>query len=110
MLRRLAKWFGVLLLILVAVVLGLRYYLTIKPVEYPINLDASWDSGPLIHILPTVNHERILVKTSFKAPLAAPPILEIDGRQKIAGTPIPKGDSGNSMLRVLNRIPNTGWF
>jgi hypothetical protein len=87
MIRRLFKWFGLLVLIMIVAVLGLRYYFIIKPVEYPINFDANWNSGPLVHILPTVNYERILIKTSFKEPLAAPPILEINGRHRIMGTP-----------------------
>ena len=87
MIRRLFKWFGLLVLIIIVAALGLRYYFIIKPVEYPINFDANWNSGPLVHILPTVNHERILIKTSFKEPLLAPPILEINGRHRTMGTP-----------------------
>ena len=86
MIRKLLKWVGVLLLVLLAVIVGLRLYFTYKSVDYPINYDAAWESGPLVHILPTVNHERILIKTSFQEPLVAPPVLEIDGRNKIAGT------------------------
>jgi hypothetical protein len=36
------KWF-IALLMLIAVFAGLRYYLMIKPVDYPINRDAGWN-------------------------------------------------------------------
>jgi hypothetical protein len=45
---------------------------------------ASWDAGDLVHMLPTSSHDRILVKTSFKSPLAAPPTLQI-GDQRVVG-------------------------
>src|SRR5262245_13439056 len=41
---------------------------------------ASWDAGPPNHIIPTANHERFLIKTSFKAPLKSAPLLSIDRR------------------------------
>jgi len=41
---------------------------------------ASWDAGSLNHIIPTANHERFLIKTSFKAPLKGAPLLSIDRR------------------------------
>ena len=31
----------------------------------------AWDQGQLAHLIPTANHERILIKASFKAPLAS---------------------------------------
>ena len=46
----------------------------------------EWDSGNVAHLLPTVNHERFLIKASLRTPLAAPPLLLVD-RQKIAGHP-----------------------
>ena len=44
----------------------------------------SWDSGELAHVLPTSSHDRILIKTSFKRPLEAPPTLQV-GDQRVTG-------------------------
>ncbi|MBM3811032.1 MAG: hypothetical protein FJW20_05300 [Acidimicrobiia bacterium] len=41
---------------------------------------ADWDSGSVDHILPAANHNRILVKVSFKQPLSAPPRLSAGAR------------------------------
>ena len=38
-----------------------------------------WDSGALRHLLPTVSHNRILIKASFNAPLTDAPTLRIGG-------------------------------
>ncbi len=84
--RKVIKLLGILFIILSVVIIGLRYYFTHKPVEYPINYDPSWNHGPLVHILPTVNHERMLIKTSFKSPLNAPPIIVLDSKRRVAGT------------------------
>src|SRR5258706_3900300 len=43
----------------------------------------TWDEGDLAHVLPTSNHNRILIKTSFKKPLDAAPILQV-GNQRIS--------------------------
>ena len=40
---------------------------------------APWDSGSLRHLLPTVSDSRILIKTSFDAPLADAPTLHVGG-------------------------------
>ena len=40
----------------------------------------EWQAGEVVHLLPTANHERILLKASFRSPLAAPPQLKIGGR------------------------------
>jgi hypothetical protein len=47
---------------------------------------ATWDNGDVLHVLPTVNHERFLIKTSFKTPHRTAPTLLIDGR-KVSGRP-----------------------
>ena len=52
-----------------------QFYLYIPFI--PINMspnhpDSDWDHGSVIHILPAVNHERILLKTSFTKPLTNP--------------------------------------
>lgn len=65
--------------------IGLRYYLIIKPVEYPMNFDPSWHSGNVLHILPTVNHERLLLKVSFLKALQEPPILSVGRTIKAKG-------------------------
>jgi hypothetical protein len=41
---------------------------------------STWNQGELIHLIPTANHERFLIKASFKSPLAAKPRLSVDGR------------------------------
>src|SRR5215203_247465 len=47
-------------------------------------LDRTWDSGDVAHILPAANHERFLIKSSFKQPQHAPPVLLV-GSRKIPG-------------------------
>jgi hypothetical protein len=47
-------------------------------------LGGSWDSGDLVHVLPAASHERFLLKTSFKGPHRAPPVLLI-GSRKVQG-------------------------
>src|SRR2546429_276271 len=37
----------------------------------------KWDAGDVRHLLPTVSHNRILLKTSFEHPLSAPPELRV---------------------------------
>jgi hypothetical protein len=44
----------------------------------------NWDEGELAHLLPTCSHDRILIKASFKTPLAASPILQVGG-QRVVG-------------------------
>jgi hypothetical protein len=77
-------WIGLLLVVLAAF-FGLRTYLIVKPVDYPVNYDEDWDEGELVHILPTVNHERFLIKTSFKAPLETVPVLQAGPRKTVRG-------------------------
>lgn len=85
--KRRLGWKGVLacLLVAAAAFLGLRTYLTVKPVDYPVNHDKSWNEGKLVHILPTVNHERFLIKASFKEPLESPPVLKVGTRKTVRG-------------------------
>ena len=44
------------------------------------NRSGSWDAGSLAHLLPTVSDSEILIKASFTAPLAAAPVLKVNGR------------------------------
>ncbi|MEJ8822612.1 hypothetical protein WKW80_11295 [Variovorax humicola] len=39
-----------------------------------------WGAGQVVHIIPTANHERFLIKASFKAPLGSAPRLLVDGK------------------------------
>ena len=45
---------------------------------------SGWDDGELAHLLPTSNHDRILVKASFKKPLEVAPTLRV-GDQRVLG-------------------------
>src|SRR5262245_10505580 len=40
----------------------------------------SWNAGSVVHLLPTVNHNRILLKASFENPQPAPPRLHAGGK------------------------------
>src|SRR3712207_5082880 len=42
---------------------------------------AAWDAGQLAHLLPTVSHDRMLIKASFRAPLTAAPVLSVGGQR-----------------------------
>ena len=46
--------------------------------------EPDWDAGELYHLLPTANHDRVLLKCSFQEPLSEAPELQVDGR-RIAG-------------------------
>ena len=41
----------------------------------------AWNAGPVRHLLPTVNHHRILLKASFEQPHSKPPILRVGSRR-----------------------------
>lgn len=45
----------------------------------------DWNAGDVVHLLPTANHERILLKASFRRALDAAPQLRI-GERSIAGS------------------------
>jgi hypothetical protein len=77
-------WLG-LVLIIAAAFFGLRTYLVVKPVDYPVNYDNDWNEGEVVHILPTANHERILIKTSFKEPLDTAPLLALGEDKSVEG-------------------------
>src|SRR5262245_37055558 len=50
---------------------------------------SAWQAGDVQHVLPTVNHQRFLIKASFKtAPIQTPALLV--GGRKVPGRP---GDS-----------------
>ena len=47
--------------------------------------DDGWEHGDLMHLVPGANHERIVVKCSFRSP-RPPPLLHIDGARIRART------------------------
>jgi hypothetical protein len=46
--------------------------------------EETWDQGRLVHLLPTVSHDRFLIKASFDAPLAVAPELSV-GANRVLG-------------------------
>jgi hypothetical protein len=44
----------------------------------------AWDTGQLIHVLPTVSESRILLKASFSKPLSGAPVLRV-GSTRVQG-------------------------
>lgn len=42
--------------------------------------DGDWDEGQLKHLIPTANHERFLIKASFKQALGFTPRLNVNGK------------------------------
>jgi hypothetical protein len=47
--------------------------------------DNAWNAGEVVHLLPTVNNNRILLKASLREPLKGGAMLHVDGRP-VAGT------------------------
>jgi len=43
--------------------------------------DPAWNTGDVVHLLPTANHERFLIKASFRTPHRTPPTLLVDSRK-----------------------------
>jgi len=62
--------------------LGLGGCSTAPPNAAPTAGDAAraWNAGSVAHLIPTANHERVLLKASFTAPLDSAPRLLVDGR------------------------------
>ena len=53
--------------------------------QTPVSPSASnWDSGELVHLLPTVNDREILIKASFLVPQDAQPVLRV-GSNRVEG-------------------------
>ena len=73
------------LIIIVVIFLCLFFYRHYSPLNLTYNEDPNWNSGPIFHILPTVNHERILIKASFTNPFSKAPRLHIDGAETFDG-------------------------
>ena len=51
----------------------------------------TWDQGQLAHLIPTANHERFLIKASFKAPLLGTPPLSVNGKPVEGAQTDPQG-------------------
>ena len=47
-------------------------------------IEREWNHGDLVHLLPLVNHERMLIKASFQAPHSKPPRLRV-GKESVLG-------------------------
>jgi len=92
----------------IVIITGLRYYLIIKPVEYPVNRDPGWNHGEVFHLLPTVNHRRFLIKVSFQRPLAQAPVLTAGRTAAVKGT---KTDTEGRfwMFDVDGLVPDTAY-
>src|SRR5260370_34545531 len=45
--------------------------------ETPAPRDENWDQGEVQHLIPTVSHDRFLIKASFAQTQLAPPELEV---------------------------------
>ena len=58
----------------------------------PARAAENWDQGRLAHLLPTVSHDRILIKASFTAPLAGAPALDLGGALVRGEKTSPLGD------------------
>src|SRR5260370_35301239 len=54
--------------------------------------DENWDQGQVKHLIPTVSHDRFLIKASFESPLLAAPELEVGENPVPAGTNAARGD------------------
>ncbi len=46
--------------------------------------DENWDQGQVKHLIPTVSHDRFLIKASFESALLAAPELEV-GENRVRG-------------------------
>ncbi len=75
----------VIFIIIVVIFLAAFFFRHYSSLKLTYHQDSSWNAGPVFHILPTVNHERILVKASFTRPFLKAPQLNIDGVGPFAG-------------------------
>ena len=54
--------------------------LSLLPLGHAAAADDGWNAGLVAHLLPTVSHDRILLKASFHEPLREIPVLHVGGR------------------------------
>lgn len=76
------SWVGVVLAVPVLAWFGFYLYVPYNVPEIePRPGEPGFESGPVVHILPTVNQRRMLLKVSFDHPLDQPPRLRVDERE-----------------------------
>jgi hypothetical protein len=56
-----------------------------------------WNQGQLAHLIPTANHERILIKASFKSSLTGTPRLTVNGKS-VDGVQAGLGDVTGALM------------
>ncbi len=92
------------LIIIISLVI-FYFYIPFIPVNVsPNHPDSEWDSGDIVHILPTVNDNRILLKTSYNKPIYNP-TLKI-GNKLVSGVQLDTNRYFWS-FDVKNLIPDT---
>lgn len=75
--------------------------------------ESEWDQGRVVHLLPTVSHDRFLIKASFDAPLAAAPELRVGnirvrGRKNSPGGDFWQFDASHLQPATSYRLSLTG--
>ena len=70
--------------------------------------EPSWDQGELVHLLPTVSHDRLLVKASFKNPLPEQPVLVVDNNSYRGQQTDTRGESWEFNVPGLKSNTNYG--
>lgn len=70
----------IFLVFLLLVVYGLYDNIHPRIDAKPNHPDKDWDHGPLIHLIPTASHNRIIIKASFYKPFSEPPRIAIGDR------------------------------
>lgn len=79
--RKAVLFSGILSLFILCRLLAPSQYLFKDMAELPVNHpDHNWDHGAIVHILPTVSHDRILLKASFAEAMDAEPSMVIGNR------------------------------
>jgi len=79
------KKYHKVLLIVILFFLGLIIYEIYNNTHPKIELttnhpDKDWEQGPLIHLIPTASHNRIIIKVSVAKPFSEPLKISVDGR------------------------------
>lgn len=53
--------------------------LALGSLPLPAGAAEGWNSGDVVHLIPTASHQRLLIKASLRRPQARPPRLLVDG-------------------------------
>ena len=69
----------------------------------------GWNQGQVVHLIPTANHERFLIKVSFKAPLTGAPRLSVDGKSVDGVQTDPKGRFWRFDVTASDQRRNTSY-